>query len=381
MGVLVYHNSGLLRPSAPLKTLGERNEKSRNQIRRNRLWKKTLEVIRIGDNSLHQRQQFSTTEIGISKLINWLNPNDVVGLEAGSQSFRIAKSILNKGIQVIVLNPGDLATIYQSLKKTDKEDSLKIARLIQRFPIEELPVVPIPNDEEEDNRRLCTEQENWTRQLTQSKNRLHSLFTQAGLTHITKKHLRTKANREISVALLPSRYQKEAERILKVLDLVEQNLKLIEEEIKEALKKNKAYAQTIMSMPGVGMITSLAIMSYMGNCKRFSSAKQAAYYVGLVPRVDISGDSAYYGRIVNRGCHSIRRVIVQAAWSLVRCQYGGKIKEFYQRLYPKKGAKKSIIATSRKMIEILYTMIKTGELFDSMPEKVLNRKLTQYGLM
>ncbi|EMN02469.1 transposase [Leptospira noguchii str. 2007001578] len=211
--------------------------------------KKTLEVIRIGDNSLHQRQQFSTTENGINNLLNWLNPNDVVGLEAGSQSFRIAKSILNKGIQVIVLNPGDLATIYQSLKKTDKEDSLKIARLIQRFPIEELPVVPIPNDEEEDNRRLCSEQENWTRQLTQSKNRLHSLFTQAGLTHITKKHLRTKANRETSVTLLPSRYQKEAERILKVLDLVEQNLKLIEEEIKEALKKNQTYTQTILSMP------------------------------------------------------------------------------------------------------------------------------------
>ncbi|EPE81773.1 transposase, IS116/IS110/IS902 family [Leptospira noguchii str. 1993005606] len=122
------------------------------------------------------------------------------------------------------------------------------------------------------------------------------------------------------------------------------------------------------------MITSLAIMSYMG---RFSSAKQAAYYVGLVPRVDISGDSAYYDRIVNRGCHSIRRVIVQAAWSLVRCQHGGKIKEFYQRLYPKK----SIIATSRKMIEVLYSMIRTGTLFDSMPEEVLNRKLAQYGLM
>ncbi|EMO90125.1 transposase, IS116/IS110/IS902 family [Leptospira noguchii str. 2001034031] len=233
-------------------------------------------------------------------------------------------------------------------------------------------VVPIPNDEEEDNRRLCSEQENWTRQLTQSKNRLHSLFTQAGLTHITKKHLRTKVNRETSVALLPSRYQKKAERILKVLDLVEQNLKLIEEEIKEALKKNKAYNSNNHVYAWV--ITSLAIMSYMG---RFSSAKQAAYYVGLVPRVDISGDSAYYDRIVNRGCHSIRRVIVQAAWSLVRCQHGGKIKEFYQRLYPKK----SIIATSRKMIEVLYSMIRTETLFDSMPEEVLNRKLAQYGLM
>ncbi|EKR91483.1 transposase, IS116/IS110/IS902 family [Leptospira santarosai str. CBC379] len=344
--------------------------------------KKSLEVVRIhSENSLKERRQFSTTEIGINNLLKWLTQNDIVGLEAGSQSFRIAKSILNKGIQVIVLNPGDLATIYQSLKKTDKEDSLKIARLIQRFPIEELPTVPVPTDEEEDNRRLCSEQENWTRQLTQGKNRLHSLFTQAGLTHITKKHLRTKANRETSVASLPSRYQKEAERILKVLDLVEQNLKLIEEEIKEALRKNQTYTQTIMSMPGIGMITSLAILSYMGDCKRFSSAKQAAYYVGLVPRVDISGDSAYYGRIVNRGCHSIRRVIVQAAWSLVRCQHGGKLKEFYERLYSKKGAKKSIIAVSRKMIEVLYSMIRTGTLFDSMPEEVLYRKLAQYGLM
>ncbi|AVQ10783.1 Transposase [Leptospira santarosai] len=68
-----------------------------------------------------------------------------------------------------------------------------------------------------------------------------------------------------------------------------------------------------MSMPGIGMVTSLAIMSYMGDCKRFSSGKQAAYYAGLVPRVDISGDTVRYGRIVSRGCHSIRRVIVQAA--------------------------------------------------------------------
>ncbi|EKO33274.1 hypothetical protein LEP1GSC179_2483 [Leptospira santarosai str. MOR084] len=35
----------------------------------------------------------------------------------GSQSFRIAKSILNKGIQVIVLNPGDLANNLSIFKK------------------------------------------------------------------------------------------------------------------------------------------------------------------------------------------------------------------------------------------------------------------------
>ncbi|ALO28401.1 transposase, IS116/IS110/IS902 family [Leptospira borgpetersenii str. Noumea 25] len=181
--------------------------------------------------------------------------------------------------------------------------------------------------------------------------------------------------------MLPERYKKEAERMSKNLDSTEQSLKLIEEETKKALNKNKEYIQTILSMPGIGMITSLAIMSYMGDCKRFSSAKQATYYVGLVPRVDISGDSVYYGRIVPRGCHSIRRLIVQAAWTLVRSKHGGKIKEFYQRLYLKKGAKKSIIAASRKMIEVLYAMIRTGEIFNPMTDDVLNRKLIYYGLM
>ncbi|EKR33992.1 hypothetical protein LEP1GSC096_0251 [Leptospira interrogans serovar Hebdomadis str. R499] len=32
------------------------------------------------------------------------------------------------------------------------------------------------------------------------------------------------------------------------------------------------------------------------------------------------------------------------------------------------------------MIEVLYVMIRTRKLFDSMPENILNRKLTQYGL-
>ncbi|EMO68216.1 transposase, partial [Leptospira kirschneri str. 200803703] len=86
--------------------------------------KKSIEVVRINSENSLERRQFSTTESGINNLLQWLTLNDIVGLEAGSQSFRIAKSILNKGVQVIVLNPGNLATIYQSLKKTDKEDSL-----------------------------------------------------------------------------------------------------------------------------------------------------------------------------------------------------------------------------------------------------------------
>ena len=52
------------------------------------------------------------------------------------------------------MNPGDLATIYNSLKKTDKEDALKLARLIKSIPREELPEVTIPSEKEEDSRDI-----------------------------------------------------------------------------------------------------------------------------------------------------------------------------------------------------------------------------------
>ena len=53
------------------------------------------------------------------------------------------------------------------------------------------------------------------------------------------------------------------------------------------------------------------------------SAKQVAYYSGLVPRVDISGDCVRYGPITKRGAHLFRRPLIQAAWSLVRSPHGG----------------------------------------------------------
>jgi len=42
---------------------------------------------------------------------------------------------------VYALNPGKLRVIWDSIKKTDKDDALKPARHIQRYPGKELPVV------------------------------------------------------------------------------------------------------------------------------------------------------------------------------------------------------------------------------------------------
>jgi len=52
------------------------------------------------------------------------------------------------GCTVYVLNAGKLHMIFNSLRKTDKEDALQIAKFIQRTPEGELPKVVIPSDQE-----------------------------------------------------------------------------------------------------------------------------------------------------------------------------------------------------------------------------------------
>ena len=344
--------------------------------------KRRLELVRIREDGTLQRHQTGTTRKELSGLMGWLRSDDIVVLEAGNLSFMIGKRIREeRGIPVVVLNPGDVATIYQSLKKTDREDALKLARLAQRHPLEELPTVQIPSDKEEEWRRLCSEQAYWSREETKSKNRLHSLFASAGMTDITKKDMWSIKKRELAVGMLPASYSVEGRRLMQHLEIVQENLDAIKEETKAVLRERREYSALVMTMPGIGPVTALVLLAYIGTCDRFSHGKQLGYYAGIVPRIDISGDSVRYGRILSRGCGALRRVIIQCANSLVRSECSGELGLFYERLRSRIGHKKAIVAVARKMLEVLYVMIKSGEKYRSANDEFIDKKLKLYGLM
>jgi transposase len=88
-----------------------------------------------------------------------------------------------------VLNPHHLAVIYRSMKKTDKEDALKLAHLLEDTREERLPVVPVPSEGEMKRRKLVAayrrEQGNRNRAI----NRLHARLVSRGITTVVKKDL------------------------------------------------------------------------------------------------------------------------------------------------------------------------------------------------
>jgi hypothetical protein len=130
----------------------------------------------------------TTTAAGRQALYRKLKRTDKAALEAGSLAFLMAKELeAAAGCRVYVLNPHHLAVIYRPMKKTDKEDALKLAHLLEDTREERLPVVPVPSEGEMKRRKLAAayrrKQENRNRAL----NRLRALFVSRGITAVAKK--------------------------------------------------------------------------------------------------------------------------------------------------------------------------------------------------
>jgi len=105
-----------------------------------------------------------------------------------------------------------------------------------------------------------------------------------------------------------------------------------------------------MLLSGIGPLTALIIHGYIGNVERFSNPKQVSYYAGLVPRVDISGNSEKHCSIIKRGCRQLRRVLIQCVWALIRSKYGGDLRNKYQDLKKEKTVVKPLLLLQEKCL-------------------------------
>jgi transposase len=319
------------------------------------------------------------TPDGRQALYKKLRPSDTVAIEAGNLAFIMAKEMEKAvGCKVLVLNPGSLAIIYRSMKKTDKEDSLKLAHLVQYMPEENLPEVAIPSDKEMERREMVCERKQSVWERTKYINELHGLFLKEGITTIVKKDLATGGKREEVIGRLTGALRSRAESILKMLEYLEEEIERIRGLI-AADAETDEQIQRLETIPGVGMITAYAYTAYV-QAERFGNARQVCNYLGLVPRVDISCTIVKYGGITKRGNGYVRALLNQASWALVRSKDGGALKEWYYYLTGEcgKSKKKAIVAVSRKLSALMYTLLRNGTDYEvrkfTVPKKAEEKK-------
>jgi len=318
-----------------------------------------------------------TDQKGIEKLCAKLRPTDRVGIECCSYAFYLVKVLTAKvGCRVLVLNAGDLAIIYKSVKKTDLEDAGKLAWLLEKMSDDELPVVTPPSEKEEHRRALVSELGSKKKARTVLINRLHSLFVRHGIVTVGKEDLRTADHREAQIVNLAGYTASEAKRVQAELILLEGHIDEIEAEIQLDLKDEPKVSR-LMSIPGVGPTTAMAFLAYVGDGSRFSHARQVSHYVGMTPRVDSSGETTRIGNITKRGCTAIRALIVQSAWASVHTSKDHKLKQKYLELSARRGKGRAIVAIARRLLELMWVVLRTDTFYWETTKEELDLKMVR----
>jgi transposase len=311
------------------------------------------------------RYKGSTNAEGRVKLYGKLEAGDKVALEAGNLAFIMAKEMGKAvGCQIRVLNPHHLPIIYGTDAKTDKEDALKLAHLVADRPDSRLPVVAVPSDEEMERRKLVSSYRREQEHRTGGINRLHGLFVHAGITTVVKKDLAGPEQRKETVKQLTGLEGKEAEHLLACLELYERRIAELAGQMAEKLRGDEE-AERLQSVPGVGPKIAFVFSAYV-NEERFENGAQVSNFLGLVPRVYMSGSLIRYGSITKRGNGYLRALLVQGAWVLTWSKDGGALRERYEYMTQEKGIgkKKAIVAIARRLGVLLYTLMRKGTSYE-----------------
>jgi transposase len=274
----------------------------------------------------------------------------VVGMEACGHYPWFERLLAEMGIELWL---GDAARVRASVVRKQKTDRRDAEHLLDLLRQDRFPRIWVPSLEVRDVRQLLVHRHKQVQARTRTKNQLQAMALSHG---VQKKYkLWTKAGRvELEqLPLLPYAAERR-KRLLEALDALEAEIVGLDRRVEEARQRPEAVR--LMTHPGVGPVTALAMVLTLGPAERFESGKQVGSYFGLIPSEDSSGGKQRLGRISKQGSSFLRFLLVEAGQTAAR--YDPQLKRFYRRLAVRKNRSIAKVAVARKLATRLYLMLR-----------------------
>lgn len=98
----------------------------------------------------------------------------------------------------------------------------------------------------------------------------------------------------------------------------------------------------------------MELLLELQDVSRFRRAEQLAY-VGLTPSQYSSADKVRMGRITGIGKDTLRSLLVEASWTLIRKDQA--MREKYDRIKSRSGGKRAIVAIARTLLLRMRRML------------------------
>lgn len=120
-------------------------------------------------------------------------------------------------------------------------------------------------------------------------------------------------------------------------------------------------AQSLDEVRGIGPITAVTVLAYIGPIGRFKTAEELISYAGLAPGVHQSDGTCHSKRIGGGGTHSrLRYFLLQATRWLAQIE---RYAPSYERVAAKRGKKVARVVVARMFVRSLHKMLRTGQPF------------------
>jgi transposase len=117
----------------------------------------------------------------------------------------------------------------------------------------------------------------------------------------------------------------------------------------------------LRTIRGIGPRTAEAVMAYVDTPGRFGRVNQIGAYLGLVPCQDSSAGKDRLGHITRQGPVTVRKLLVEATWQVIR--RNPTVKARFERITggKKERRKIALVAMTHWLSRVMLAMLRTGE--------------------
>lgn len=256
----------------------------------------------------------------------------ICGYEAGCLGFTLYHQLTAHGVKCIILAPTTMPQPKGKKKiKTDKRDARNIARCLAHH---EYSPVHVPTAQDEQTKEYIRMRDDHKLALKKVKQQILAFCLRHNYRFEGTGNNWTQAHLKWLRALQPEGlYQETLKEYLLTYDQLVDKLEHLDKRIEE-LASGKPYKEDVAKLScfiGVKTITALAVLTEVGDFKRFASAQQFSSFLGLVPGENSSSENQNRLSITKAGNRHVRRLLVEAAQSIARGQVGFKSKALKER--------------------------------------------------
>lgn len=152
---------------------------------------------------------------------------------------------------------------------------------------------------------------------------------------------------------------------------LQDNLREVEEEIRNGFSQFQGPIELLDSIPGIDQTAAYAILAEIGKeMSAFPTAQHICSWAGLVPGIHKSAKKQKKQRITP-GNPYLKTMLCEVAW-VIASHKNLYLSGWYWRLKQRTDSKRAIVALARKLLVIIYTMLRSNSAYDE--QKFLKRK-------